>query len=419
MSAIKPFQAIHYNVEKVGDLSKVICPPYDVISAAQQNDYYKQNPYNFIRVSLPKDADHDPDRKYNHAQETLGKWLQEGALIQDQAPSIYYYRQEYKIMGEKHSRLGFLAAMRLPDEKDSKIFPHENTHAKAKEDRLKLWTALSANESPIFVCFSDREKCVEKIFLKHVAPSLPLMNVVDQEGVRHILWALSDPQLIAEIAETMTDQHLFIADGHHRFEVACEYRRIQQAKHSKNGAEAPYNYVMTYFTNMDSKDLKILPMHRIIKTLPKSLDFLEEFFRVDKIKTKDQLSILLIKAGKNEHAFGLYMKDQMLLLRLKNKALIDQYIAEGSANYRRLDATILKYFVLDRLGIKSEDILYTKDADEVTGKVDRGEAAAGFIMNSVRMEQLRDIALQGEKMPPKTTYFYPKAWSGLTMYRLA
>jgi len=175
---------------------------------------------------------------------------------------------------------------------------------------------------------------------------------------------------------------------------------------------------MTYFTNIDSKDLKIFPMHRIVKKLPGDLSFLEEFFRMDKIKSKDELMVMLAKAGQNEHAFGLYTKDGHILMRLKNKALIDKTITEGSREYRRLDATILKYFVFDKLGVKSEDIIYTKDSVEVFTKVDEGIAEAGFIMNPVKISQLKAVALGGEKMPPKTTYFYPKVLSGLTSHRI-
>lgn len=160
-------------------------------------------------------------------------------------------------------------------------------------------------------------------------------------------------------------------------------------------------------------------MHRIVTKLPGQLSFLEEFFRMDRVKNKNDFMVLLTKAGQNEHAFGLYTKDGYLLLRLKNKALIDKTIQEGSKDYRRLDATILKYFVFDKLGVQSEDIIYTKDALEVISQVDEGIADAGFIMNPVRIQQLKAVALNGERMPPKTTYFYPKVLSGLVSHRIA
>ena len=423
MSEIKPFKAVHYDTEKISDLSKVVCPPYDVISKEQQENYYNNSEYNYIQILLGKDkpSDDQKENKYTRAKQAFERWQSQGVLVQDKEPSIYYYRQEYKIMGQKYTRLGFISLMKLPDEKDSKIFPHENTHSQAKEDRLKLWRTLSFNCSPIFVCFSDKTKTVEKIFKKNILTSAPLVNIVDDDGVRHILWKLSDPALLQEMTTALTAQELFIADGHHRFEVAREYRKWRRSMVQKSNGDESYNYVTTYFTNMDSKDLKILPIHRIIPKLSpaiKGLEFFEEFFRIDKIKSKDNLLILLAKAGQNEHAFGLYKKGEIVLLRLKNKLLIEKYLKEGSREYRSLDATILKGFVLDRAGIKSEEITYTHDFQKATYMVDEGQAEAAFIMNPVKIQQLKAIALNEERMPPKTTYFYPKVLSGLTIYKM-
>lgn len=421
MTEIRPFQGIHYNPEKISNPSKVMCPPYDVISVAQQDGFHNKNEHNFIRLEHAKDkaGDNAEQNKYTRAKDILNQWLSSGVLVQDENPAIYYYRQEYKVQGERHSRLGFIAAMKIQDAKDSKIFPHENTHAAAKEDRFKLWTSVGANLSPIFVCFSDRERKVEKIFITHLAVTKPLFDVTDDDGVKHLFWKLDDPKLVSQIVASLSNQSLFIADGHHRYEVACEIRRQKIAKIGKPTGQEPFNYVMTYFTNIDSRDLKIFPMHRIVTKLPGQLSFLEEFFRMDRIKAKNDFMVLLAKAGQNEHAFGLYTKEGYMLLRLKNKSLIDKVIQEGSKDYRRLDATILKYFVFDKLGVKSEDIIYTKDSIEVITQVDEGIADAGFIMNPVKISQLKAVALNGEKMPPKTTYFYPKVLSGLVSHKIA
>lgn len=420
MPEIKPFKAVFYNQEKTGSLGKVVCPPYDIISSKQQDAYYSSSKYNFVRIYLGKDkpADDKNENKYTRAKTIYQEWLQNKVLVQDSQECVYYYKQEYRIMGQKHSRLGFIALMKIQDGKDSQVFPHENTHSKAKEDRLSLWRALSSNLSCIFVCFSDREKRVEKIFINEISAQTPFIDVVDDDGVRHILWRLNDPKFIAQISAAIQNQNLFIADGHHRYEVAKELRNMYLQKAGKSADKEPFNYVMTYFTNMDSPDLKILPMHRIVKLFPARYDALEEVFRMDKLKSKDQLTILLAKAGKNENAFGLYTKDGTRLLRLKNKLLIDKFITEGSPDSRCLDATILKHFVFDRMGIKSEDIIYTKDMNEVVSMVDEGKAQAGFILNPVKIQQLKKIALNAERMPPKTTYFYPKVLSGLTVYKI-
>src|SRR3989338_2746965 len=424
MSSIKPFRAIRYNTEKIKDLGKVMCPPYDVISQEEREEFAARSPHNFAHVILPKDAPpigslREEEYRYKRAKRIFSEWRNDSILIQDEKPAIYFYKQEYKSLGQKYSRLGFISLMHLRDGEESRVKPHENTHAHAVEDRFKLWRSLNANLSCIFVCYSDRQKKIEKIFTKKVLAQQPLVDIVDDDGVGHRLWRLDDMAVIDEINASIGDQHLFIADGHHRYRVAQELRRQKLAKMTqKPTGDEPFNYVMTYFTNMDSRDLQILPMHRIVRSIPSDLGILEECFRIDRLPNKGELLIPLARAGKNEHAFGLYTKGGVRLLRLRNKLLVDKFIKEGSREYKHLDATILKHFVFDKAGIRSEDIIYTKDFDEVISVVDQGQAAAGFIMNPVPIAQLQAIALNGEKMPPKTTYFYPKVLSGLTVYTM-
>jgi len=421
VSNIKPFQAIYYNSEKIPDMTKVVSPPYDVISPEKQEYLHDLSPYNFTHIDYAKDfPGESSDDKYSRVQQLYSEWLQQGVMVQDDQPSIYFYKQDYKIMGQKHSRMGFISLMEL-DSEESRIYPHENTHAEAVNDRFRICEALKSNLSCIFVCYSDLHKRIEKIFTKNVLLTNPIIEVEDDDLVRHKLWRLSDPDLIAQINESLSGQHLFIADGHHRYKVAMEYRdqNLKKASSSGTNGQKPFNYVMTYFTNMDSRDLQIFPMHRIVKHLPQDLGpLLEEFFRVDKIKMKEDLPILLARAGRNEHAFGLYTRDDMFLLRLKNRQLVEEYVNEGSTEYKNLDATILKTFIFDRVGVESSDIIYVKDIDKVMEMVDESRADAGFVMNPVSIAQLRAIALNGEKMPPKTTYFYPKVLSGLTVYKM-
>ncbi len=421
MAHIKPFKAVYYNIDKVKDFRTVMAPPYDVINEEYQNDLHNRSPFNFTHIDLEKQFPNDDrtDNRYTRSKKTFQDWLKKRVMVEDSEPAVYFYRQEYKVQGQKYNRLGFISLMELHDEGDSKVHPHEKTHANAVDDRFQLTKALNSNLSCIFVCYSDVQKKVEKIFNKHLCATEPLIDVVDDNDIRNKVWRLTDEALIADINKSLEGQNLFIADGHHRYQVACEYRSHRRSRKIKSGGQESYNYVMTYFTNMDSKDLQIFPMHRILKKFPQDLSFLDEFFRIDKIKTKEELLILLAKAGKNEHAFGLYTRDGIKLLRLKNKLLIDREIKEGSSEYKKLDATILKNFVFDRQGIPSDDnIIYTKDLNEVTNMVDTGNADAGFVMNAVKIKQLKDIALNGEKMPPKTTYFYPKVLSGLTVYKM-
>ncbi len=420
MPQIKPFKAVYYNSRKIKDMGKVVSPPYDVISTEEQEYLHNLSPYNFTHIDFGKDASNDDkiNNKYTRAKKIYSEWFEKDVLLKDNKPSIYFYKQDYKIMGQKHSRMGFVSLLELENEDESKVYPHENTHAKAIDDRLKLCEALKSNLSSIFVCYSDKDRKVEKIFNKHILTTEPIIDVEDNAKVHHKLWRLDDPSLIKEVSVALSDRQLFIADGHHRYKVAKEYQSRRLARMTNPSGQEAFNYVMTYFTNIDSRGLQIFPMHRIIKHLPKNIKFLEEFFRIDKINKKEDLPILLGRAGRNEHAFGLYMRGEIKLLRLKNRLLVEKHVKKGSKEYKALDATILKTFIFDRIGIKSDDIIYTKDADLVMSMVDENRADAGFMMNPVKISELRAIALNGERMPPKTTYFYPKVLSGLTVYKM-
>lgn len=420
MPALKPFAAVFYNKEKVENLSNVFCPPYDIISPEQQEAYYKQDPYNFIRLELTQETpkDDDEDNKYTRARRTYEEWLRKGILKQDETPCIYFYKQDYKYQGQKYIRMGFLGLLKIDEDSGVRVLPHEHTHGAAKTDRLILWSTLKSNLSSIFVGYADKGGKIDRVFFRELANQKPYLEAVDQDKVKHAIWRLDNPDKIREIVDVIAGQDLFICDGHHRFEVADQIRREALKKAKKITGEEPYHYVMAYFTNMDSKDLQIFPIHRIVKKFPISVNLLEQYFRIDKVKTRVDWLVLLARAGQNEHAFGLYNKQGMFLLRLKNKTLIDTMVKEGSRDYRGLDAVILKAFILDQVGVASEDIVYSKDPDEVLKAVDEGYAEAGFILNPVQVAQLRSVALNDERMPPKTTYFYPKVLAGLTIYKM-
>lgn len=420
MSNIIPFKAVYYNIKKVKDMAKVVSPPYDVISAEEQERLHNLSPYNFTHIDFGKDlpTDDKTENKYSRAKGVFAEWLAKNVMVQDEKPCIYFYKQNYKSMGQQYTRMGFVSLLELEDEGESQVFPHENTHEHAVDDRFKLTDSLKSNLSCIFVCYSDKHRKVEKIFERHVIATEPIADVVDEDKVHHTLWRLDDAALIDKVRGSVADRQLFIADGHHRYKVAMEYRSKRMTRVVNPSGHEPFNFVMTYFTNMDSRGLQIFPMHRIVKQFPPNLSFLEEFFRIDNVKKREDLSILLARAGRNEHTFGLHTRDGNRLLRLKNKKLIDEHVTEGSREYKNLDATILKSFVFDRVHIPSEDIIYTKDIEQVMSLVDTHQADAGFIMNPVKITELRSIALNGERMPPKTTYFYPKVLSGLTVYKM-
>lgn len=416
MTKIKPFQAVVYNQEKASDISKVVCPPYDVISQQDQEIFLNKEAHNFIRLILGKilPSDNDKDNRYTRAKKFFEEWLKEAILKKEDKPAIYFYLQEYAFQGEQRKRLGFISLMRLEDE-ESMVFSHEKTHAAPKEDRLELLKHIQANLSPIFVLFSDKERNIKTVYDEVLPKKTAFIDIIDDEKIRHRLWSISDPEIIGRFKLSLNNKHIFIADGHHRYEVAINFRKLMLSQSNTPDREADYNYILTYFTNIDSRDLLILPFHRVVINFTSDLNFLEEQFRVEKIKTKHDLKVSLAKAGRSEHAFGLYLKDKIYLLRLKNERFLDGLICEGSKEFKRLDVTILKSLIFDRLKISSKDLIYTRDSDEAFGLVDKKEAHACFLLNPVKIEQLRLIALNNERMPPKSTYFYPKVLSGLVV----
>ncbi|MBZ0165449.1 MAG: DUF1015 domain-containing protein, partial [Candidatus Omnitrophica bacterium] len=205
MPGIKPFQAYYYNKDKVKDFSLVVSPPYDVISDDRQNDLHNLSPYNFTHIDLAKGQPDDTPKnnKYTRAKTTFEKWIADQVMVQDDGPAIYFYKQEFKILGERHSRLGFIALLELPGEDDSRVFPHENTHQDAVDDRFELTKSLKATLSSIFVCYADQQRKVEKIFNKHVLSNEPLVDVVDENDVRNKVWSFKDQALINEIHDSL------------------------------------------------------------------------------------------------------------------------------------------------------------------------------------------------------------------------
>ncbi len=419
MTKIRPFKAIIYNQEKVGDLSKVVCPPYDVISPSRQEYFHKLDEHNLIHILLAKDAPQGD--KYSRSAKYFQDWLKEKILIQEEKPGIYFYSQQYKVRGEKRARLGFICLLQLDPGKPS-VFGHENTRVAPKEDRLKLVREVKANLSPIFVVFGDKKRLIQRIFKQELADKKPFMDIVDDDNVSHKLWRITDPRILKDIQEGMESENAFIADGHHRYEVGCIYRDEMKEKLGKITGEEPFNYVLSYFTDVHSRDLTIFPIHRLVRLdhqpdMNSFLKKLQEYFYVEEVKDKTRFFFLMEKAGQSEHVLGVYKDKRYWLLRLKNVKILDSVIKDKPADYRALDVSILNFIVLQlALGVDSADkghIDFSSDAEEFIEKVDSGPDHIAFFLNPVKIDQIVAIALSGEKMPPKSTYFYPKVLSGL------
>jgi len=423
MTKIMPFQALMYNQEKVSDLSKVVCPPYDVISPARQDYLHEIDRYNFIHILLGKDSP-EMDR-YRRAAEYFKEWQKEKIFVKDEKPCIYFYAQDFYVKGEKKTRYGFIALLYL--ESKNSVFAHENTHVEPKADRLKLLKRVKANLSPIFVVSQDKKRLIQRVLREHCKGKKPFIDITDDEKVSHRLWKIDSPEVIAKIVEGMQDENIFIADGHHRYEVACAYRDEMKEKGGAITGDEPFNYVLSYFTDATAGGLTIFPINRLIK-LQKPVDIellkseLRAYFDVEEVRDRSRFFFLLEKGGRSEHIIGMYKDKRYWLLRLKNIKILDKMIQDKPQEYRRLDICVLNYLVLKEIlniDFGDKDIItYSTNPDEMIRQVDACGNYIAFFLNPVRIEQIMAVALTGNKMPPKSTYFYPKVLSGLVINRI-
>jgi len=427
MSKIKAFKALVYNPERIKDFSQVVCPPYDVISPLAQDVYHERSAHNFIHILLAKDS--ASDDKYRRSGLIFRDWFKDKTLIQDERPAIYFYSQQYVIRGEKKTRLGFISLLRLGDEKGSAVFGHENTHTEARLDRFKLIKQVKANLSPIFVIFLDKKRIIQRMFQKYISDQPAFIEVLDDEKTLHKLWRLDAPEALGVIESGMNNENMFIADGHHRYEVSCAYRDLMRQKlGAQFTGEEDCNYCLSYFTNTDSRGLSILPIHRLLKLdsrleLPDFIARTKEYFDVEQVKDRGRFFFLMQKAGCAEHLLGLYKDKKYLLLRLKNIKILDRLMADKPKEYRALDVAILNYLVLRNILKLDLDnlthIRYSPEHGEFIDEVDADPLKMAFFLNPVKIEQIINVALGGNKMPPKSTYFYPKVLSGLVINKFS
>lgn len=441
MVKIFPFEGIIYNpgLKKVNN---VFTPPYDVIGPEEQEALYELHDFNFVKIALGKEFPEDGEynNKYIRAAATLEGWLRHKILLRDKKPAIYIYEQKFSVFGKKYSRLGFISLLRLEDMGRGKVFPHEETHSKAKMDRLNLMRATSANIEPIFSLYSDEKNKIGKVMKKFMRRK-PIFDVKDKDKVQHRMWRIDRKPSITKILKEMKDKAVFIADGHHRYEAALRFKNELKMNNTKFTEEEEYNHVMMYFTSIEDKGLAIFPINRLIHNIEffspdKFLNSLSEFFDIEEFKAskktakavRKKLSKALAKAGQeNKHAFGVYLgKNRYYLITLKDEKSVDEMVEEEKPKaWKRLDTTILHYVVFDRiLGIADDipnKVTYTKSAkseDQVFEMVDKQGYQIAFLLNPTKIEEIIAIASKLEKMPQKSTFFYPKLLSGLLLNKI-
>lgn len=417
MAKIFPFCGLRYNPDKVKSIGKVFAPPYDIIPEPEQKALYKQHPSNVVRLILGKtfSGDNPRDNRYTRAAKFLNKWTEEKTLIFDAKPCIYLYVQEYKMEGENKRRLGFIARMRL-DAKD-RCLPHEHTLVKPKEDRMELMRATGANLSPIFSFFLDVNGKAEKI-LSLYSKQKPLVDVQDKDKVRHCFWKIEDEKAQKKIMKLMRSKQIFIADGHHRYEVALAYQDEMLSQGKKSGN---FNQIMIYFTPFSEENLTVLPTHRMVKAIEALVDKVKQLERYFKIIPVKNLSVLLeLQKRQTVFSLGMFYKNKFRLLKIKNTGLLARLMRRAPKYWRKLDVAVLNNIIFGYIfrftaAEREDNVGYTRDPQFAIDRVKRGEFAIAFFLNPTKAGQVKKIALSKKRMPQKSTYFYPKPLTGLVI----
>lgn len=420
MADIFPFNGIRYDCSRVcGD--DVAAPPYDIISEKYKESLYEMSPYNIVRVDFGKElpGDSDAANRYSRAENSLQQWLKEGVLTRDAEPSIYACRISYELAGIKKILTGFFCLVMIT-ELGNGVYPHEATHSKPKADRLNLMRACCGNISPVYSLYNSPEKITSKIIGE--LSSGPVFTAKDHDNAVHSLYKISDPEVIRQVQAELAGKPLFIADGHHRYEVALQYKKEMDAKHGLNTSSSganPWDYVLMFLANMSDEGIAVLPTHRVIKGVPDKdvlLDIISRHFsveRADTAKTGSDIENLIAKQGKN--AFGLCLNKASEFYIIKYRGGELQDVPDALKN---LDVVVLHELLLKRdLGIT--EIAYEMSADLVTEKVRKGEFDAAFLLNPTDVSDVERVALSNLRMPPKSTYFYPKLMTGMVINKFS
>ncbi len=423
MAEIRAFKALRFDTEKAGMIEELVCPPYDIISEKQRQEYLYRNPNNIIRLELPKG-----EEPYKTAGEVLKKWLDSGVLKRDDEEAVYIYEEEFSINGIHAKFKGCIVRVKIEEFSKGVVLPHEETLSKAKEDRFNLMKATNCNFSQIYSLYMDSEhKIISR--LDRLSECNPAIELTDGDEVTHRLWIVTDKDEINAICGDFADKKLYIADGHHRYETALNYRNYCRENGIGDGGE---DYVMMMLVDMEHDGLVVLPTHRLVRDLEsfdkeKILNDCKEYFDVSEesdVNTAESKLKELYDEGKK--AFAFYSGDKGYnLLVLRDEKVIEELLPNKSKATQGLDVTVLHTLVLEKIfGIDAENmakqinLTYTRLFDEAIESVNTGKAQCAFILNPTRVTEIRDVAAAGEKMPQKSTYFYPKLITGLVMNKL-
>ncbi|HLC00048.1 MAG TPA: DUF1015 domain-containing protein [Candidatus Bathyarchaeia archaeon] len=420
MVDIRPFKGIRYT-ERAGDPKNLITQPYDKIDTAMQKEYYEKSPYNYCRLILPMEKN-----KYEVARNRIQDWLREGVLAKDEEPAVFVCRQEFKLDGESCIRTGVIAALRLYSYHENVVFPHEITYSAPKADRLNMLRTVQKDLEPVFLIYSDPENVTVNLFAE-ASKAKPIIEVIDAFNVKHTVWKVTDLEKIRMLKKALEPKILVITDGHHRYESAIAYRDERRRQEDWTVGSA-FNFHMSLLVPVQDEGLVVLPTHRLLKhhTLTKeALDSLKRFFDVLEIGTSVKGVDAFLAGHRNEHAFAIYGGSKAYGLLLKHEQSVYEFVSARASKETKLFDVIILHDVIFKAILKTgelrmdEDILYERWTKSAVEKVDSGEAKLAFLVNPLSAEAVWRIAQEHERMPEKTTDFYPKPASGLMMMDVA
>ena len=430
MADIIPFRGLRYNPEKISNLASVVTPPYDIIDESAQARYYAENPANVIRLELglifPQDS--SSNNRYTRAAQYLEKWQEDQTLLAEEKAALYLYQQEFNFRGEKVVRTGFVCGLKLEPYEKGNILPHEETLSKPKADRLQLMRATNSNFSSIFGLYSDEQKEAEQLLLAEVKEQAPDINIIDEAGETHKIWMIKNEELIERIVALLADRPVYIADGHHRYETALEYYHEMK----EQGLQG-YDYVMATLVNVFDEGLVVLPTHRLVGNIPgfkldAFMNRLADLFEIELYKDKNIGAFMqeLESRGKKHRVFGMYSGKDIFFLELKNPEQASKLLPDNkSAAWEKLDVALLDNIILDQLlGINDqkrrsqENLAYTRSEEWLMEQIDNRNYQLGFLLNPTRVEEIIAVAQARDKMPQKSTYFYPKLITGLIINKM-
>ena len=432
MASIKPFRGIRYNQGKIDNINNVISQPYDRVRYGLQDEYYNLSDYNITRIIKGKAlaSDNDQDNVYTRAKDFLNKWLEDGILVRDDKPAYYIYHQTFSLpSGESITRKAFISAFELAEFDEGIVLPHEKTHAGPKVDRLNLTRATETYFGNIFMLYPDPENKIDAIFDQAInrPPDIEAKELHEND-VLHQVWVVTDPEIIFQVnAEMAPKINLIIADGHHRYETALNYRAEMREKSPGSIKNAGFNYRMVAMVSLSNPGLTILPTHRLIFGYhlfqsKEILEIIREYFSVEEVSSRLSLEEKMAQNPNEIGKIGFVAKEGFFLLRLNNSDIMEKLGPDRVQAWRDLDVSILHKLLfshvleIDPSAIDNlENIKYLREPDMGYQEVAESENTYLFILNSTRIEQVTGITEVGEKMPQKSTDFYPKIVTGFAM----